>query len=200
MNKEQRIRHKVAKYNAMSSEIQKNLNAIQRKYPESKALDLRRDFAPISTQQPNERTLNTLIKKAQNILDSGALSMDAQERSRALAIDTLRKDGLDFVNNRNFKNLMKFLDDARARGLGALYTSEQLISAVQEAKRKGLTKAQIRANIQYWADKMLKYDKDGKLIEPDEYKPLNILRSDSKTMAKYKAKVRERIRREKKGQ
>ena len=77
---------------------------------------------------------------------------------------------------------MRFLDDARARGLGSIYSSEQLIKAVNEAKRKGLTKAQVEANIERWAKKVVKFDSEGKQVEvvsPPEIKVRKIrLRAD----------------------
>ena len=70
---------------------------------------------------------------------------------------------------------MRFLDDARAKGLGALYSSTQLIEAIQEAKQKGLTKAQIKKNIERWA-KNVDRDKEGKIVEVVTPKKLKVRR------------------------
>ena len=107
-----------------------------------------------------------MYKKAKDVLESGQLSLEGHERSVSSTIETLRNDlSLDYINRRNFNSFMRFLDDARARGLGSVYSSEQLLDAINEAKRKGLTKAQIRANMDRWAKKVVRLDKEGKQVE-----------------------------------
>ena len=69
----------------------------------------------------------------------------------SLALDTLHREGYDYINRRNFNSFMRFLDDARAKGLGALYSSTQLIDKIHEMKRRGLTKKQILTNISRWS-------------------------------------------------
>ena len=113
-----------------------------------------------------------------------------------LAIKTLKELGYDYIDRRNFGSFMNFLDDARARGLGAIYSSTQLIEAFKEAKDKGLNKAQILANIDYWAKKYIKYE-DNKIIEPDQYVPIKVI--TGKRLANYRAKARARARAEAKG-
>ena len=71
---------------------------------------------------------------------------------------------------------MRFLDDARSRGLGSLYSSTQLIDLIKEAKDKRLTNAQIRANIDKWARQTVKYDKEGKVIEVENPRKLYVRR------------------------
>ena len=112
----------------------------------------------------------------------------------ALAIDTLKRRGIDYVNKRNFKYFYRFLDDARAKGLGSLYSSTQLIESIKKAKDKGLSKADIQANIDYWASKSIKYDSDGKVIEPDSYKPLTVV--SGQRLQNYKQKAKARAKRE----
>ena len=72
---------------------------------------------------------------------------------------------------------MHFLDDARARGLASIHSSEQMIEAYQEMRQKGLSKKQIIENINRWANKAIKYDKEGKLIEREETPPLKVVRT-----------------------
>ena len=72
---------------------------------------------------------------------------------------------------------MHFLDDARARGLAALYSSDQLIEAYQQMREKKLSRRQIQENINRWANKAIRYDKEGKLIEREETPPLKVVRT-----------------------
>lgn len=193
-----KFKSKVTEYNYYVKMINKNLSKLAKEMPESRALErYRGEFQPITTPDPNKRVLNKLLKTARTVYKSGVISLSNERRSVALAIDTLKEQGINYVNKRNFKSFFNFLDDARARGLGALYSSTQLIEAVKQAKDKGLSKAQIQANIDYWANKNIRYDKDGKIIEPDEYKPLNTI--TGRRLENYRAKAKARARREAKG-
>ena len=69
---------------------------------------------------------------------------------------------------------MRFLDDARARGLGSIYSSTQILEPLIDMQKKGMTKDQIKNNIKYWADEYVKYDENGKIIEVIEPKKLEI--------------------------
>ena len=69
---------------------------------------------------------------------------------------------------------MRFLDDARARGLGSIYSSTQILEPLIDMQKKGMTKEQIKNNIKYWADEYVKYDENGKIIEVIEPKKLEI--------------------------
>ena len=190
---------KIAEHNRMVREINKNLAEIAKEMPDSKMLKrYKGEFQPITSENPNLRVLNSALRSVRAVYESGVVSLESEKRSVAGAIDTLRKKyHIDYVNRRNFASFFNFLDDARARGLGSLYNSEQIITAVREAKQKGLNKSQIQANIKYWADKLVKYDEEGKVIEPDEYKPLKVI--TGKRLENYRAKIRKRARKEAKG-
>ena len=193
-----KFKSKVTEYNYYAKMINKNLSKLAKEMPESRALErYRGEFEPVTTSNPNKRVLGKLLKKAKEVYKSGVTSLSNERRSVALAIDTLKAQGIDYVNKRNFKSFFNFLDDARARGLGALYSSTQLIEAIKQAKDKGLTKAEIQANINYWADKGIKYDAEGRAIEPDQYKPLKTI--TGKRLDNYRAKARARAKREAKG-
>ena len=77
----------------------------------------------------------------------------------SLALDTLHREGYDYINRRNFNSFMRFLDDARAKGLGALYSSTQLIDKIHEMKSRGLTKKQILKNIDRWSRTAIRRDR-----------------------------------------
>lgn len=190
---------RIKEHNFYVEEINKNLRRIAKEMPDSKLLArYKGEFEPITTDNPNNRTLNRALKYARDIYKSGVVSVESEKRSVAGAIDTLRRDyGIDYVNRRNFRSFFNFLDDARARGLGSLYSSDQIITAIREAKEKGLSKAEIQANIKYWAEKYVKYDEEGKIIEPDEYTEIKVI--TGKRLANYRAKIRKRARKEARG-
>lgn len=193
-----KFKSKVTEYNYYAKMINKNLSKLAKEMPESRALErYRGEFEPITSDSPNKRMVSKLAKQARDIYKSGVTSLSSERRSVALAIDTLKKSGINYVNKRNFKSFFNFLDDARARGLGALYSSTQMIEAFKEAKKKKLTKKQILANIDYWANKYIKYDEEGLIEEPDMVKPIKVI--TGKRLNNYMEKMKARIKKEAKG-
>ena len=161
-------------YNRMVNEINDMLDVLSQTDPESVALEKYRNYyQPITSDPPNFNTVRTMYSSAKKLIQSNQLSLESHERSIANAIDTLHKEGYGYINRRNFNSYMRFLDDARARGLGALYSSTQLIEAIHEAKNKRLSDADIKANIQRWSNAM-KRDKEGRIIEQIEPKKLRV--------------------------
>ena len=162
-------------YNKMVEEIQKQLKELKKLDPDSVTLDrYRRRFQKVTTKSPHFRTIQKQYMKAKKILSSNELSKESQERAKANAIETLHRQGYDFINKKNFNSFMRFLDDARSRGLGSIYSSTQLLEPIIEMKKRGLTKEEILNNIEYWADEYVKYDDNGKIIEVIEPKKLEI--------------------------
>lgn len=169
-----KFKTKLSEYNYYRKMINKNLDKLEKVSPDSVALERWRGyFQEITTAKPNARALSKLTKQARDLYKSGQTSIKVVRRSEALAIQTLHEEGYNYINRRNFNSFMRFLDDARAKGLGALYSSTQLIEAIQEAKQKGLTKAQIKKNIERWA-KNVDRDKEGKIVEVVTPKKLKV--------------------------
>lgn len=163
-------------YNYYVDEINRSLEQIEREDPDSIALDKYQGyFERLEDPNLDYNTMRRMRATARNVWESGQVSMTSLERSKAQAIDTLRKEGYDYINRRNFNSFMRFLDDARARGLGSLYSSEQIIDKIQEMKKKGLTKSEIKKNIERWG-RQIKKDPDGKVIEQVKPKKLTIKR------------------------
>ena len=161
-------KEQIREFNELVDEINEELRQLQDADPDAVSLERWRGYFHKENVNADldARTFKAMYKKAKDVLESGQLSPEGNERSVASTIETLRNDlGLDYINKRNFNSFMRFLDDARARGLGSVYSSEQLLDAINEAKRKGLTKAQIRANMDRWAKKVVRLDEEGKQVE-----------------------------------
>ena len=174
----------VEEYNELAEEIQRRLDELEKYDPDAKSLERYlgpkgNDFYPLNVGSYwNEKTVREMKKKAKNLLESGELSLDTMKRAKATALKTLQEDyKYDFIDGRNFSAFMHFLDDARARGLAAMYNSEQLIEAYHEMRQKKLSRRQIIENINRWANKVIKYDKEGKLIEREETPTLKVVRT-----------------------
>lgn len=155
----------VAKFNEYVDILEKQLDRIEEIDPDSVAIEKYRGVYYKLEGPVSYNALRPVMKSIRQLVKSGQLSLDNYKRSKASAIDTLHRDGLDFINGRNFNSYVRFLDDARQRHLASVYSSEQIIKAVHEARMRGLTKAQIRANMDRWAKQAVKYDKQGKQIE-----------------------------------
>lgn len=170
----------VAEFNEYVRKINQDLSELQHYDPDARSLE--RWVGEFHELDPkgkwNANTVRKMKASAKRLYESGQLSWDAEQRSKATAIQTLREDyGYDFINGRNFSAFMHFLDDARARGLASIYSSEQMIEAYQEMREKGLSRKQIIENINRWANKAIRYDKEGKLIEREETPPLKVVRT-----------------------
>ena len=162
-------------FNRNVRQINQNLEELERKTPDSIALErYKGEFYEINDPDYNYNALRRMNKRAKEILKSGVTSVEGQERSMSLALDTLHREGYDYINRRNFNSFMRFLDDARAKGLGALYSSTQLIEKIKEMKDRRLTKKQILSNIDRWSRQNVKRDRDGKVIEQIKPKKLYI--------------------------
>lgn len=161
-------------YNKMVTEINRQIKKLEKADPDSVTLERYRNyFQKVTTKNPHYDTMRTLYRDAKKLLESGSLSLERQERSKANAIATFHEMGLDFINRKNFNSFIRFMDDARERGLRRWYDSAQIMEAVKEAKSKGLTKEEILKNMDKWAEKMPK-DEDGKDIEIIEPKTLRL--------------------------
>ena len=163
-------------YNEAVKEINKQLKALAKVDPSSVTLERYRGyFKPVTNKNPHYETMRQMKKQATDLLKSGQLSIEGHKRSVANAIETLHREGYGFINKRNFNSFMRFLDDARARGLGSLYSSEQLLDAINTAREKGLSEEEIKKNIARWS-RQLATDKNGRTIEVENPAPLKVRR------------------------
>ena len=161
-----------AEFNSRVKEIEKRLKALKKHDPSSVAFEkYNKYFKEATSKNASYRTLQKMNKKARQMLEGDMLTIEGQERAIAQAIDTLHEEGYTFVNRRNFNYFMRFLDDARARGIGSQYSSTQILDAVHEAKQKGMTDWEIEQNIARW-ERQLERDAEGKIIEQENPKPL----------------------------
>lgn len=170
---------KINKYNSLVKKLRSKLNAIEEYDPDSVVMERYRSAHRTLAEGVRylDRTVTKAINKISELLDSDRLSLDTYKRSKALGIEKLQKAGLDYINERNFNSFMRFLNDAQARGLGTVFSSDTIVDKIKEAKNMGLTKAQINENIRRWEKQYIKRDKEGKIIEvvnPPEMKVVKV--------------------------
>ena len=177
MNSANRLRDE---YNKMVDLINKQLKRLEKADPDAVSIGRYRNyFQKVTSNRPNYRTMQKMYSSAKRLLDSGELSLVSSERSKASGIQTFHRMGHTWVNKRNYNALIAFLDDARSRGLGSLYSSEQLAAAYYEINNKGLSKSDIQKNIDKWS-KQIKRDGEGKTIEVTNPKKLKVTKYGNK--------------------
>lgn len=93
------------------------------------------------------------LSSVQKFLASGSSRVKEYGNVRQNIIRSFNENGYEFVNESNLDDLYQFLEDARARHLGSMYGSDQLIETWARAKKRGMTQEQLLGNIEYWAEK-----------------------------------------------
>ena len=165
----------IDEYAKLSRKINRQIKKLEKEYPEAVSLERwRNKFKPITSKQPSYNKVAGMLKNARQLVENDKLSLDSQKRAVDSAIETLHRDGYTFITRENFDYFMRFLDDARARGLGSSYSSEQILRPIYRGmKRHKLTDEEIMKNIQLWSENLPR-DNEGKVIEVKNPKPLRI--------------------------
>ena len=185
------------RYSQLAYQIRRRAKELEQRSPQAVSLQrYRGEFRPLrELGNVSEKALKLGIKKAEKVLKSGELSLNRNKRTVNIAIRTLNERGYDFININNFGYFMDFLDDARARGLASIYGYQYLLDTFNRAKKRGLSDAEIRGNIEYWAVQAEKQialaEKKGIALDEFEAKRLYIRRgrySSSESFQRNKRK------------
>lgn len=105
-----------------------------------------------SLGQINRTQLAQEIAAVRRYLASGSSRVSEYAQVRQNMIESFHRSGYEFVNESNLDALYQFLEDARARHLGSIYGSDQLIETFERAEKRGLSSEQLLGNIEYWAE------------------------------------------------
>ena len=142
-------------YSKLAYKARKRLGAISARWG-TKAEVVQRhagDFGTLSSLGKINRTqLAQELAAARRFLASGSSRVSEYAKVRQQAIESFQRSGYEFVNESNLDELYQFLEDARARHLGSIYGSDQLIETFEKAQKRGLTSEQLLGNIEYWAE------------------------------------------------
>ncbi len=112
------------------------------------------DFLPLKELgNLNRQQIAQELASTQKFLASGSSRVREYGQVRQNIIDSFNENGYDFVNESNLDDLYQFLEDARARHLGSMYGSDQLIETWNRAQKRGMSPEQLLGNIEYWAEK-----------------------------------------------
>ena len=143
-------------YSKQAYAARQRLGKIEAAYGSKAEIVQRRagDFRPLKELGDlNRQQLAQELSSTQKFLASGSSRVKEYGQVRQNIIDSFNENGYDFVNESNLDDLYQFLEDARARHLGSMYGSDQLIETWNRAQKRGMTPEQLLGNIEYWAEK-----------------------------------------------
>ena len=159
MTKEERMWR--SRYSKASSRLRSQIRNLEKRYPESKALEEGRikDWGGLKTlpEDYSLRELKRLTRYAEKTLKSGLYSLQRHRRTYANAKMTLEQDYGLVLDQKEIGAYFRFRDDVIERLMGAAAYKETKVVPFQtgklwkEAKKKGLSKKDLKANIDRWA-------------------------------------------------
>lgn len=163
---EQRWRER---YSRASSRLRSQIRALEKRYPESVALEegRRQDWGGLRTlpKDYSLKDLKRLTKYAEKTLKSGLYSLQRHRRAYANAQATLQNDYGLTLDQKDIGSYFRFLDDIRKRGLSSLLYN-RAPSLFRQARKQGMSKSDLKANIDRWSRE---YEKA--IASKSRYKP-----------------------------
>lgn len=145
-------------YSWRSYEARKKIERLRQKYGEDSSIvqEMEDKFRPL--RELGDLSRKQLSQQLSRTYDFGGSKTGQTYENVA---DKLKSAGFEHVNEDNIKATLDFLDDARARGISAIYGSEGIIEVANRATRQGLTMEEWRRNVDYWMDQSAKRGKKG---------------------------------------
>ena len=146
-------------YSKLAYKARKRLEAIEKKFGSKAEIVQRRkgDFGTLSSLgKVNRAQISAELADVRRFLASGSSRVSEYAQVRQNAIESFHRSGYEFVNEKNLDDLYQFLEDARARHIGSIYGSDQLIETFERAQKRGLSSEQLLGNIEYWAENVPK--------------------------------------------
>lgn len=148
---EQRWRER---YSKASSRLRSQIRALEKRYPESVALEegRREDWGGLRTlpKDYSLKDLKRLTKYAEKTLKSGLYSLQRHRRAYANAQMTLKQDYDLNLDQKDIGAYFRFLDDIRKRGMSSILYN-RAAGLLKQARKKGMSRSDLKANIDRWA-------------------------------------------------
>ena len=135
-------------------------------------------FVPLK-QIKSERELRYKLYELNKFIRAKSSSVTGLIRIRNRTIQTLRENGITFVNRKNIKQFGEYMDYLRAKYKGQEYDSERALSLYGQAVKKKINPFEIAEDFQFFrkhADelaKMPKIESDAKVTAEDYKKALD---------------------------
>ena len=108
-------------------------------------------YAPLrSLRGESDKAIALRFSQLTKYLAQGTSTERGFRSSLEQTVDRLNEHGYDFINTDNVIAFYRFMEDARQRGVETIYGSEQMVELFERAQKRGLSRDQIIANMDYW--------------------------------------------------
>ena len=109
------------------------------------------EYAPLrSLRGESDKAIAMRFSRLTKYLSQGTSTERGFRSSLEQTVERLNEHGYDFINTDNVIAFYRFMEDARQRGVESIYGSEQMVELFERAQRRGLSRDQIIANMDYW--------------------------------------------------
>lgn len=109
------------------------------------------EYAPLrSLRGESDKAIAMRFSRLTKYLAQGTSTERGFRSSLEDTVERLNEHGYDFINTENVIAFYRFMEDARQRGVEAIYGSEQMVELFERAYKRGLSRDQIIANMDYW--------------------------------------------------
>lgn len=92
-----------------------------------------------------------LLQQAATALNSNSGSLKGLQQRKRSAIESFRERGYTQINETNFTEFVKFLDDAKERGLDKIYGSDYIVNMYEDVQAIGISPDEIMKDFNWWA-------------------------------------------------
>lgn len=97
-----------------------------------------------------------MLQQAATALTSKSGSLKGLQQRQKSAIESFRERGYTQINESNFKEFVNFLEEAKERGLGKVYGSEDVVNLYENSQAIGISQDEIMKDFNWWASNIEK--------------------------------------------
>lgn len=124
-----------------------------------------------------------LLQQAATALNSNSGSLKGLQQRRRSAIESFRERGYTQINESNFTEFVKFIEEARERGLDRIYGSDYIVSMYEDVQAIGINPADVMNDFNWWAANIEKAETArDKLKKKGENITAELLRNEMRRM------------------
>lgn len=112
-----------------------------------------REYAPLrSLKGESDQQIAMRYSQLTRYLAQGTSTERGFRSSLEQTVERLNEHGYDYITTENVIAFYRFMEDARQRGVEDIYGSEQMVELFERAHKRGLSRSQIIANMEYWSE------------------------------------------------
>ena len=99
----------------------------------------------------SRRELIRELSDVHRFLESQYSSIQGQQMLMDNNIATMQSHGYDFINEKNYKSFVNFMEDARSRVVASGYGSEFFVDIFEQSERLKISAKSLLKDVDYWA-------------------------------------------------